>query len=99
MWGKCVWVCMSFKKVGVRAFFAVYAAHGLHPLKFSFSELPGQHQATVLFSNITFGCRVFVLDKVTDFLLFIGKLVVVGGVGKLRFHSTLFELIGEITLN
>jgi len=29
--------------------------------------------------------RVFVLDQVTDFLLFIGKLVVIGGVGVLSF--------------
>lgn len=27
-------------------------------------------------------CRVVVLDKVTDLLLFFGKLLVVGGVGK-----------------
>ena len=30
--------------------------------------------------------RVFVLDKVTDFLLLLGKLVVVGAVGVLSFY-------------
>lgn len=31
---------------------------------------------------LPFHCRVVVLDKVTDLLLFFGKLLVVGGVGK-----------------
>ena len=30
--------------------------------------------------------RVFILDKVTDFLLLLGKLVIVGGVGVASFY-------------
>ena len=38
--------------------------------------------------NLKLNCcfRVFVLDKVTDFLLLLGKLVIVGGVGVLSFY-------------
>lgn len=34
---------------------------------------------------LPFLCRVVVLDKVTDFLLFIGKMVIVASTGKLSF--------------
>ena len=37
----------------------------------------------LLFRNVA---RVFVLDKVTDFLLLLGKLVIVGGVGICSFY-------------
>ena len=39
--------------------------------------------------------RVFILDKVTDFLLFLGKLVIVGGVGVASFYV----FSGEATLS
>ena len=38
------------------------------------------------FDSILFSFRVFVLDKVTDFLLLLGKLVIVGGVGVSSFY-------------
>ena len=46
-------------------------------------------------SGQTFPFRVFVLDKVTDFLL-LGKLVVVGAVGVLSFYFFSGEWMGEI---
>ena len=39
---------------------------------------------------------MFVLDKVTDFLLLLGKLVVVGAVGVLSFYFFSGEWMGEI---
>ena len=47
-------------------------------------------------SGQTFPSRVFVLDKVTDFLLLLGKLVVVGAVGVLSFYFFSGEWMGEI---
>ena len=35
---------------------------------------------------IPFTCRVFILDNVCDFLLLLGKLVIVGSVGVLSFY-------------
>ena len=36
--------------------------------------------------HIFYFCRVFVLDKVTDFLLMLGKLVIVGGIACMSFY-------------
>ena len=41
---------------------------------------------TAISTIANFLSRVFVLDKVTDFLLLLGKLVVVGAVGVLSFY-------------
>ena len=37
------------------------------------------------YNILIFNHRVAVLDKVTDFLLFIGKLTITGGMGKTEF--------------
>lgn len=46
----------------------------------------------VIVYYLSFADRVAVLDKVTDFLLFLGKILVAGGVGKLMgfFQCSVF---------
>ena len=57
-------------------------------LKLNYCFTDAVNLADAIFSAMLFNlscfspCRVAVLDKVTDFLLFIGKLTVVLGIGK-----------------
>ena len=48
--------------------------------------LPPPAHAAASKGKLSLLSRVFVLDKVTDFLLLLGKLVVVGAVGVLSFY-------------
>ena len=73
----CFWCLEKFVKFVNRNAYIVTAIHGTN---FCSSA---KKACGLIFNNIA---RVAVLDKVTDFLLFLGKLVVVGGVTLLSFY-------------
>lgn len=52
----------------------------------------------MIFKDSLFHCRVAVLDKVTDFLLFLGKLLIVGIVGMTAFGWPR-SLVGDLRRN
>lgn len=75
---KCCFYCLEkFMKFLNRNAYIMTAVYGKN---FCWSA---KEAFMLLFRNIA---RVFVLDKVTDFLLLLGKLVIVGGVGILSFY-------------
>ena len=56
------------------------------PLNTNLFTIAYNYLVSLYKSKIIF-CRVFVLDNVTDFLLLLGKLVIVGSVGVLSFYT------------
>ncbi|CAH8441889.1 unnamed protein product [Schistosoma turkestanicum] len=72
----CFWVLEKFLRFLNRNAFIMIAIHGQSFCSASRSAL------SLLMRNVV---RLIVVDKVTDFILFIGKLVVVGVVGSLAY--------------